>query len=218
MLIWLCPPTLYPHTLLLHKHRKLHSPTGLSKWTCVNAQLSVDKLSLILTAVFLDTFYSCHFHSTACAKRFAFICHITVFFFNHLSSPAPSLSPLFTPSSSPSGFYCTVLCLTSQIKFPHVIKLHFSKEQQPPKPLRPLFLFSPSFFFFFSHQALSALPSLLGFAARLASPLTDLWRFVEFAKIKKESKKGQRRQPSGVPCFHGREMQNELHSENTSSG
>lgn len=26
-----------------------------------------------------DTFYFCHFHSTACSKRCAFLCHITVF-------------------------------------------------------------------------------------------------------------------------------------------
>lgn len=124
--------------------------------------------SSILTAVLHDTFYFCHFHSTTCSKRCAFICHITVFLTTSLQQHPLYRTPPFHSLQLPSSFYCPVLCLTSLIKFPHVIKLHFSKAQQPPKPPRPFL------FFFFSHPALSALISLLGFAARFASALTDL--------------------------------------------
>lgn len=95
-------PSIPPHAYTqIPKADFTHSLIRMNVRKCTTR---VVKLSLILTAVFLDKFYFCHFHSTACARRSAFICHITVFFFNRPSSPSPSVFPPFTPSSSLQGF------------------------------------------------------------------------------------------------------------------
>lgn len=112
----------------------------------------------------------------------------------------------------PSGFYCPVLCLTSLIKFPHVIKLHFQRRNSL-QSLPDLSFFPLSFFFLFPPGSVCAhQPVGLCFRACLC-----LDRFMKLCGICQNKKNGgdrRGRQVSGVAGFYGREMQNELRSEN----
>ena len=175
----------------------------------------MDQASFILPTVLHDAFYFCHFHSTAYSKSCAFICHITVFL-----STSRQQHPLYR---TPFPFPLAPFRLLWPRPLPHLPnkvptrnKASLFKGATASK-VSPTFLFSSPSFFFFSHPALPALISLWGFAARFASALTDLWRFVEFAKIKKKRERGtggggrdgtgRGRQVSGVTGFSRRKMQ-----------
>lgn len=142
---------------------------------CVKAQQWCVKVPFTPTAVFFHTFYFCHFHSTACAKRFAFICHVTVFLKKNSPQnhhPLYFFLSLFSLHLAPFKVLLHRPLPHLSNKVPTRNKASLFKEATASKA----FLASLSFFslFFFSYPALSALFSLLGFATRLAYPLTDL--------------------------------------------
>lgn len=131
VLILLCPPPLHPYT----QYRIQTSIIDLSVPTCVKAEQrcvhSNRSLSHFIFAI-----------STPQPVLKDLLLFVTLLF-SFLTTPftITLFLPPFHSLWLPSGFYCPVLCLTSLIKFPHVIKLHFSKAQQLPKPSWPLFLF-----------------------------------------------------------------------------
>lgn len=86
----------------------------------------------------------------------------------------------------PSGFYCPVLCLTSLIKFPHVIKLHFQRRNSL-QSLPDLSFFPLSFFFLFPPGSVCAhQPVGLCFRACLC-----LDRFMKLCGICQNKKTGE---------------------------
>lgn len=108
----------------------------------------MDQASVILPTVLHDTFYFCHFHSTACSKRCAFICHITVFL-----TTSRQQHPLYrTPFSFPLAPFRLLL----PRPLPHLPNKDPTRNKASlfkgatASKVSPTFLFfpSPSFFLF----------------------------------------------------------------------